>query len=417
MLQEGLPEAAPGLPGGSDSAPLSTGSADAAQESEESSEEEDGGDAAAEGQETFFRPEFHEWGPLTIESVYTGEVFSKAHGGLTPDAATRYRGNLDLTFLLDMEQANLWAGGEIFVYFHQAHGTTLTPDFIGDGQYYSNIDTGPRPQTLSRLGEYWYRHTSLDEALALKFGRQDANADFAYCELGGDFLNSSFVTLPNLPMPFWPFQSLGASGLYQVNERWRVGSGVYDHSHNQAQWWSNPSDQGLFMIWQADWSPFADLPDAPLTVLKFGSWHSTADTLSIDEVDTFDGNYGFYTTLDRMLLPELGAADQGLGGFFQFSWAPGDRNQVDRAYAAGLVYRGLLVGRDADTCGIAYTGIRFSNQLQVFTGQTSEDVFEVFYKARLRRGISWQPDLQYIARPNGLERDALVAGVRFECSF
>lgn len=398
-------------------APQDQQEAQALENSEEESDAEEEEESEEESEETLFRPEFHEWGPLVLESIYTGEVFNNTRGGISTQNATRYRGNLDLTFSLDFEKAKLWSGGEIFVYFHQSHGTTLTPDFVGDGQYYSNIDTGPRPQQLSRLGEYWYRHTSPDEAMAIKIGRQDANADFAFCDLSGDFLNSSFVTIPNIPMPFWPFQSLGISGVNQVNDQLKLGGGVYDQSHNMEQWWTNSSDQGVFAISQADWTPFAAVEDAKLTLIRLGGWYTTADTDAIGQSSLFPDNYGLYSTVDRMLFTEHNAPDQGLGGFFQFSWAPDDRNQVDRAYAAGLIYRGLLNNRDRDTCGIAYTGIMFSDLLESETGQTSEDVMELFYKARLRRGLSIQPDVQYIARPSGQERDALVVGIRFESNF
>jgi hypothetical protein len=172
------------------------------QEDGDESEDEEEDEESPPG--TFFRPEWHARGPLAIESIYTGEVFNNAHGGISTKNATRYRGGLDLTLLLDLERAQLGSGGELFVYFSQTHGTTLSPQFVGDGQYYSNIDSGPRPQLMNKLGEYWYRHTSLDKALAFKIGQQDANADFAFCDLSGDFLNSSFVTIPTIPMPFWP---------------------------------------------------------------------------------------------------------------------------------------------------------------------------------------------------------------------
>ena len=386
--------------------------AEAAKENSES-DEEDG----AELPQTLLADSLHQMGPISFEYIYTGEMFSNAHGGISTKRATKYRGNLDVTMTLDTEAANWWTGGEVFMYMHHSHGTTLTPEFIGDGQYYSSIDTGPRPQDLTRLGESWYRQTSDDDSTSVKFGLQDANADFAYADLGGDFLNSSFVTIPNIPLPFWPFQTLGISSLYQHNDRLRLGSGIYDQGRNQQQWWVDSADQGLFFLTQADYQPFAECEGALLTVVKFGSWFTSADTNSVDALQTFDGNYGFYTTVDRMLFSERCADDQGLGVFFQFSWAPGDRNQVDRNFAAGLVYRGLLNDRDQDTCGVGYTGLFFSDELGAISGQTSEDVMELFYKARLRPWLSIQPDLQYIARPNGLERDALVAGARFEAVF
>ncbi len=58
--------------------------------------------------------------------------------------------------------------------------------------------------------------------------------------------------------------------------------------------------------------------------------------------------------------------------------------------------------------------IDFAENLEALTGQTYENAIEVFYKCRLTPYASLQPDVQYIAQPFGLERDALVAGLRFE---
>jgi len=163
--------------------------------------------------------------------------------------------------------------------------------------------------------------------------------------------------------------------------------------------------------------PWAECEDAPLTLLHIGGWYTSSDTYAVDASGVFEGNYGFYTTLDRMLLTECEDPEQGLGAFFQFSWAPQDRNQVDLSYGAGLVYRGLLPCRNEDTVGAGFSVIEFSPVLGNLTGQTYENAIEVFYKARVRDGLNIQPDLQYIVRPSGIQRDALVVGIRFEVNF
>jgi carbohydrate-selective porin OprB len=215
-------------------------------------------------------------------------------------------------------------------------------------------------------------------------------------------------------MPYWPFQTLGVSSLYQPHEKLRLGGGVYDQGRDVGQWWVTTTSRGLFFIAQADYMPFADNEDAPLTIFRGGAWLSSSDTEAVDASRDFSNNYGFYVTVDRMLLREAESADQGLGAFGQFSWAPADRNYIDVGIGAGLVYTGLLPGRDADTCGGGFSLVEFSSNLRATTGQTNENAIEIFYKARLCDWLAIIPDLQYIARPSGIERDALVVGVRFE---
>jgi len=229
---------------------------------------------------------WHQLGPISAEYFYTGVVFNNTRGGISTKGATRYRGNLDLALRLDTAAANWWDGGELYVYMQQSQGTTLTPDFVGDVQSYSNIDTIPKHQWLTQL--------------------------------------------------------------------------------------------------------------------------------AVDGNGVFENNYGFYATIDRMLVTEEESDDQGLGLFFQYCWAPSDRNQVEQGIGGGLIYTGLLQGRDVDTCGVGCSQIQFSPELEALTGQKSEIATEVFYKARLNDWFSIIPDLQYITSPSGLYSDAMVAGFRFE---
>ena len=176
------------------------------------------------------------------------------------------RGNLDIELSLDTETAGWWDDGLVYVYFQQSQGRTLTAQYVGDGQFYSNIDTSPKPQWLTQLGEYWYQHTFGDDELVVRLGRLDPNTDFAYPDLGWDFINSSFITLPNIPMPYWPFQQLGVTALYQPHERLRLGGGAYDNGRDVGQWWVSTTTRGMFFIAQADYMPFADCDSAPLTI-------------------------------------------------------------------------------------------------------------------------------------------------------
>jgi porin len=84
----------------------------------------------------------------------------------------------------------------------------------------------------------------------------------------------------------------------------------------------------------------------------------------------------------------------------------------------GLVYTGLLPGRDGDQVGFAIAQARFGADARAADpGQgEAETNYEVSYRAQIRDGLAVQPMVQYVHRPNGHSDidDAVIVGVRFE---
>ncbi len=218
-------------------------------------------------------------------------------------------------------------------------------------------------------------------------------------------------------MTTWPYQTLGVTAQYQASDSLLVSVAAYDHGRDVGQYWVTTTNRGMFYISQADIQPFVNDDQGLLTLIRVGSWHQTSDSLANDGNSVFSDIYGFYATADQMLFTEPPDATQGLGGFATYSWAPADRNQIDVHYSAGLVYRGLIPDRDQDTIGVGFTLVEFSRDVRLQTGQTTENAIELFYKARPFDWLTVQPDLQSILRPNGVERDALAAGLRFDINF
>jgi porin len=82
---------------------------------------------------------------------------------------------------------------------------------------------------------------------------------------------------------------------------------------------------------------------------------------------THEGNYGVYFLADHMLWRETDVNDparQGLVGFFRASYAPPDRNLAEFGIDGGLVYKGLIPGRDWDTLGVAFSYLKISGHLR-----------------------------------------------------
>lgn len=377
----------------------------------------------AEGEESdapiFLLPEaWHQFQAVTGEYIYTGEIFSKVRGGLTPGSATRYRGNLDLVLTADTSALDLWSSGRFFVYAGAMHGRTLTPTDVGDFQFYSNIEADPRPSNLFQINEYWYEHAFADGDILVKVGKQDANADFAYVDLGGDFVNSSFALNPTVPLPTWPNPGLGASVFVQLTDLIQCKTGIYDGSpgagvETGGQWgFSSLGDNGMISLFELSLTPqFGEQGELP-GAYRCGSWYHSGDFDNLTTgVGTVSGSYGCYASVDQLLWREPNSDDdpQGLGVFTQYGWAPPGRSELNHYFGAGLTYRGPVRSRNADIAGVGIAAAFFSDpSLQ------TEQAIEFFYKAQINNWMIIQPDIQYIAGPGGTERDALVIGLRTE---
>jgi porin len=92
------------------------------------------------------------------------------------------------------------------------------------------------------------------------------------------------------------------------------------------------------------------------------------------------------------------------------------RNPMPFFVMGGLVYQGLVMGRDNDvtTFGVAYG--KFSNELP---NQGFELVLEWSHAFALTPCLTVQPDVQYVIHPGG-DRDvsnALVLGVQLALKF
>ena len=87
----------------------------------------------------------------------------------------------------------------------------------------------------------------------------------------------------------------------------------------------------------------------------------------------------------------------------------------------GLLYQGLIPGRDTDvttfvaTWGRFSDGVRAQQQASAQALQHYEIVLEFNYRANITGVFFIQPDVQRVIRPNGYSNipDALVLGLNF----
>jgi porin len=144
---------------------------------------------------------------------------------------------------------------------------------------------------------------------------------------------------------------------------------------------------------------------------------------------TTRGKTGFYVLADQMIYRESGTDRHGLTPFVAFVGAPDEStNQMPFFLNGGVVYRGLIPRRDDDVAALSVVYGRFSRDLQQAERlqhqagvgiQDYEVALEWTYVFQIVRGLTAQPDIQYIIRPGGTGAitDALVLGFQLSVTF
>ncbi len=349
----------------------------------------------------------HGRGGLTVEYIYTGEVFTNMRGGVSTRNATQYGGVLDVVMIADLDEMGFFPGGTVFVYGQNRHGRAIGP-FVGDAQGYSNIETDP----FTQISEYWWERSILDGDITFRLGKQDTNAEFAVVDLGGDFILSSFGFQPTIEIAVYPNPSMAVAVFFDLTEWLSFKAGVWDGAPDGRTWgFSGTGDTLSIFEFKAEYA-FCDgrLPGD----FHVGMWYHSGDHPDLGTGFIRGGAHGVYMGMDQMILKEAccdDGDDQGLGVFAQYGWAPEDRAEIQHYFGTGLVYKGLFHGRDDDVTGIGLGRVLFSDRLRP---QSNETTIELFHKIPLTPYVTIQPDLQYIARPSGQERDAFLGGLRFE---
>jgi porin len=346
---------------------------------------------------------------VLVKPVYYGEVFTNARGGISTNDATQYQALLNIPMAFDFEKMFLPVPGKFFLLAQNTHGRGLTEDFVGDTLVLSNIDSF---NNIMRVSEYWWEFDLLHDRVTVRLGKQDVNTEFLFVDLAADFIQSTFGLSPSTAFPTYPDPSMGAVVLAKFTESWGIKAGVWDAFSSGGNWGVSGNDTVLVIgELECRYALFDRLPG----VLAVGAVYESAGELlgrSISPV------HEYILQIEQQIYREHSDDEddsQGLaifaGYYPRFPGPQVTAESIGSSFIAGLIYTGLIPSRDKDVLGAGVASA------ELFRGGTNEEtVFELFYKAQITPRIGVQPDLQYIATPSGIERDALALGVRFEVS-
>lgn len=407
------------------------------------------------GLEAFFTQDYllGDWGGLRtdlaeagvgLEFFYFGSVPSNLSGGIKTGSV--YQHALLLAADLDLEKLVGWKGGLLHASAVWLEGEPFSSTYIGDLNKTNLVDF---PESF-RLWEVYLEQKLFSDQVVIKAGLMSVDRDFIvpeqYNTLASiNFLNQTFFyptlafnlyDIPGFPpgdhaLPSTPYSSLGALVKWQPNDSFYVQAAVYDGNPDTGDSGTDialSSSEGALLYFETGLRSNAgqDATGLPGS-LKLGGWYHTDDFYDVGTTirslvglaaapTSHEGNYGFYLLAEQMLFREGDAKDpakQGLVAFGRLAAAPSDRNLAQFGVDGGVVYRGLIPGRDYDTLGLAASYLRISDDIRdaqravnrvapgAFVVADYEAVVELSYKLQLAAWWTLQPSLQYVMHPGG----------------
>lgn len=344
-----------------------------------------------------------------LNASYKGDLASNLNGGI--ETGTSYLGLADLFLHFDAEQAGLWKGGQFLLHGANTHGGEPSANLIGDFQVASNIEAGNH----TFLYELWFKQTFA--SVATTIGLQDLNTEFAYSDVAGLFLNSSFgvhsVIADNITAPIFPLTSPGITICWNTSDQLCFKSAVYkgcpidfDENPYNIKWNLNYL-KGLLWITETHYSWTGSLQKT--NELKAGAFYhhhcEDAEVINSETGNDLTYDYGFYAVGNHQIFRNS-TKGQELNVFYQLGVSP--RNNNFGYLGTGCSYSGLLTQNGTDELGFAVAW----GMLTPERGR-DEIAMELTYKIPVTENIYFQPDLQYIIHPGGTDQQLNNATVAF----
>lgn len=350
---------------------------------------------------------------FTFDLVYAGEVFGVAPP--TGDAPALANGHLDVAVTIDFEAMGLWKGGKFYVLGQNNHGTGINAA-VGSVTEISNIEATPYTQ----LGEFFYEQNLFD-VVRFRLGKQDANREFGTPRFGGNFINNNFGMLPSSPLPSYPTNGLGAvvvvnpvpwltvkASLFEGKPQ--VGSVGFDSAFVK--------DAGHFIISSINSTHRfgREGRNNGTTTVGFFRQQGQFEELNPSGASprTFNELWGLFAQHDERIYLNDDLDDPRCFTIIpRIGWAQPDRFNMSLFLGASLAFHGIGM-REDDTVGIGFGYFTVNKQANGTPGQGSEFFVEAFYKFRITKFMSLQPDVQYYRTPGGDGKDALLVGTRLK---
>jgi porin len=370
---------------------------------------------------------------ITPLLVYSAGFSTLASGGADDGNGWSYAGLATAGLEFDLEKMFGLTGASVVAEASWSSGQDLSEKHVGNLFPVAWQFTGHGV----RLAQLYYQQNLFDDRLSLAIGRLTTEFDFLASDIYTEYFSGGINGVPfSIPagepgFTTAPFSQWGVRAIYYPLPQLRTAIGVYNADADVNQDKNHGVDMTL------------DISNGVMTIGEVGySWHQEEASTGLPgnakvgfvfnngrtpkareieeavEVGAFEfaqerdqgNNYAFYASIEQMVYRESEGSDQGLTPWAVVTYTPRDNININPLFVGGgMVYRGLIPGRDEDRAAI---GVFFGKLSSALQNVSSEKVLEVNYTLQLTPWYYVRPDFQYIWSPSGDSsiKDAAVFG-------
>jgi porin len=375
---------------------------------------------------------------ITPTLTFVTDSLGNPSGGKEQGFTTANNVGLDLNF--DLEKLGVVEGGSFLLSMSYRFGGSLSANYIHNVFTVQQVFGGETFHLINVA----YLQKLFDDRVEFRLGRIATGDDFLVSPYNYVFVQNGFDGNPvsiffNSPgMTAYPNDTWGALVKVRPTDRTYIMVGIYNGDPSIRTNDNNGADFSMngpvFVIGEIAYQPNSLPGDRGLLGnYKAGFWYDNSLYTDFNTGAVNRGNWGFYGMFDQVLV-RFGepASHRGFGVAGSFLASPDQSiSQMPYFFTAALVTRGIFPSRPRDIIGLGVVYGHFSNDLQDSQRQAQqldpnvgvqshETVLELTYRlALLNSALYFQPDLQYVFRPDGTGRipDALVLGAQVAVNF
>ncbi len=416
---------------------------------------------------------------IDLQTTYTGNVFSNLNGGVRQ--GNEYLDVFDISFSANLDSLFGWRNAVFFTDVIGLHGGD-PGDLTGDAQGISNIAA----ENSWKIYEVWLQQRLWNEKLTVLAGIHDLNCHCDVIETAGLFLNGSHGMGPefsqsgkNGPSTF-PVTALGLGMEFRPASKWAFRMQIMDgvpgavENPQQIDLHFSRREGALFTLElkrylkqdiyrekvekisrknfagkrrekkrgkfgrgrrfpnrtrQQWYGMMLSGREAEFNgKLAVGGWIYSADFSRLmpdggnESLIPEEKNWGIYALLDIPLFTNTPHPGKEISWFARAGFANPDVNRFDSYLGSGLVFSGILPGRDTDFLGIAcaavHNGQPYRDKMAAAGSRTDgwEINLELTWRIEMFPWLLVQPDCQYVINPgtNPAVKNSLVVGTCIE---